>query len=282
AIEKPTYSGALSVFCRGGQRFAPIPMDDKGIELAMVEEAFSRQAPNLLYTIPTFQNFTSITTNIAARRRLVDLAVTYRVPIIEDTIHGKRREEGPEVPPLKALDEHGIVIHVSSFSKIGFAGLRVGWIMGARALIKQLALVKQKLDLHTATLTQAAIYEFSRHGLLARHLKRARKQYRERRDAMIQALERHFPEEASWNRPEGGMALWVRLPDESANTQLLVQAYEKGVLCSPASHFYAGAPRQNMLRLSFTTTTPERIDAGIRILASIIKRELAGLRRRPL
>ena len=99
---------------------------------------------------------------------------------------------------------------------------------------------------------------------------------------MIQALERHFPEEASWNRPEGGMALWVRLPDGFDTDQLLVQAYEKGVLFSPASHFYAGAPRQNMLRLSFTTTTPERIDAGVRILATIIKRELTGLRRRPL
>lgn len=281
AIENPTYSGALSVFCRGGQKFVPIPMDDRGISLDLLEEAFSRHAPKLLYTIPTFQNPTGVTTSLADRHQLLDLSVKYRVPIIEDDIYSELRYDGPAVPPLKALDEHGIVIHVSSFSKIGFAGLRVGWILGPRALIQQLALVKQKLDLHTATLTQAAIYEFSRHGLLARHVKRARKAYRERRDAMIEALERHFPEEASWNRPEGGMALWVRLPEGFDTDQLLVQAYEKGVLFSPASHFYAGAPRQNMLRLSFTTNTPEAIDAGIRTLGGLVKRELAGLRKRP-
>jgi DNA-binding transcriptional MocR family regulator len=282
AVENPTYSGALSVFCRGGQKFLPIPMGDKGIDLDLVEEAFSRHAPKLLYTIPTFQNPTGITTGLAARRNLVDLAVKYRVPIIEDDIYSELRYDGPAVPPLKALDEHGIVIHVSSFSKIGFAGLRVGWIVGAAALIEQLGLVKQKLDLHTAILTQAAIYEFSRHGLLARHMKRARKTYRQRRDVMIEALERHFPEETSWNHPDGGMALWVRLPDGFDTDQLLIQAYEKGVLFSPASHFYAGAPRQNMLRLSFTTTPPEAIEAGIRTLGAIVKRELAGLRRRPI
>ena len=282
AIENPTYSGALSVFCRGGQKFVPVPMDENGINLELVEEAFSRHAPKLLYTIPTFQNPTGVTTTLAARRQLVDLSIKYRVPVIEDDIYSELRYDGPAVPPLKALDEHGTVIHVSSFSKIGFAGLRVGWIMGARALIQQLALVKQKLDLHTATLTQASIYEFSRHGLLARHMKRARKAYRQRRDAMIEALERHFPEEASWNNPEGGMALWVRLPDGFDTEQLLIQAYEKGVLFSPASHFYAGAPRQNMLRLSFTSTPPEAIEAGVRTLGSIVKRELAGLRRRPV
>jgi DNA-binding transcriptional MocR family regulator len=282
AIENPTYSGALSVFCRGGQKFIPIPMDDKGIRLEMVEESFSRHAPKLLYTIPTFQNPTGVTTSLANRHQLVELSVKYRVPVIEDDIYSELRYDGPAVPPLKALDDHGIVIHISSFSKIGFAGLRVGWIMGARELIQQLALVKQKLDLHTATLTQAAIYEFSRHGLLARHMKRARKAYRERRDAMIAALERHFPEEASWNHPEGGMALWVRLPDGFDTDQLLVQSYEKGVLFSPASHFYAGAARQNMLRLSFTMSPPEAIDAGIRTLGSIVKRELAGMRKRPV
>src|SRR5262249_40810197 len=282
AVENPTYSGALSVFCRGGQRFVPIPLGDKGINLDMVEEAFSSHAPRLLYTIPTFQNPTGVTTRLADRRQLLDLSVKSRVPIIEDDIYSELRYDGPAVPPLKALDEHGIVIHISSFSKIGFPGLRVGWIMGARALIQQLALVKQKVDLHTATLTQAAIYEFSRHGLLARHMKRARKAYKERREAMMGALERHFPEEASWNRPDGGMALWVKLPDGLDTDQLLVQSCEKGVLFSPASHFYAGAPRQNMLRLSFTTTAPEGIDAGIRTLGSIIKRELTGLRRRPI
>lgn len=282
AIENPTYSGALSVFCRGGQKFIPIPVDDNGINLNLVEEAFSRHAPKLLYTIPTFQNPTGITTSLSSRHQLLDLSIKYRVPIIEDDIYSELRYDGPAVPSLKALDEHGIVIQVSSFSKIGFPGLRVGWIVGARELIQQLALLKQKVDLHTATLTQAAIYEFSRHGLLARHMKRAKKTYRDRRDAMVAALERYFPEEASWNHPEGGMALWVRLPEGFDTDQLLVQAHEKGVLFSPASHFYAGAARRNLLRLSFTITPPDAIETGIRTLGALVKREIAGLRRRPL
>src|SRR5262249_10304649 len=165
AVENPTYSGALSVFCRGGQKFVPIPMEENGINLDMVEEAFSRHAPKLLYTIPTFQNPTGVTTSLVQRRQLVELSGKYRVPVIEDDIYSELRYDGASVPPLKALDEHGIVIQISSFSKIGFPGLRVGWIIGPGVLIQQLALVKQKLDLHTATLTQAAIYEFSRHGL---------------------------------------------------------------------------------------------------------------------
>jgi 2-aminoadipate transaminase len=147
-------------------------------------------------------------------------------------------------------------------------------------VIEQMNIAKQNCDLHASLLTQAAIYEFSRHGLLAKHIKRVKKAYLQRRDAMLSALEKYFPEEAGWNRPQGGMAIWVRLPEPLIASEILIHAVERGVAFSPAEHFYPGTPQQNMIRLCFTIASPEMIEEAIKRLGAVIKERMASLRKR--
>jgi 2-aminoadipate transaminase len=171
------------------------------------------------------------------------------------------------------------VISINSFSKIGFPGLRVGWVAAPPAVIEQLKAAKQNCDLHASLLTQAAIYEFSRHGLLAKHIKRVKKAYAQRRDVMLASLEKYFPEEVVWNKPQGGMALWVRLPEPLKASEVLVHAAERGVVFSPGEHFYSGPPQQNMLRLCFTIASPEMIEEAVKRLGAVIKERMASLKR---
>jgi 2-aminoadipate transaminase len=270
-LENPTYPGALSVFCTSGGKFISVPVTHGGMDLNTLEDVLSRRRPKLIYTVPTYQNPTGATMDMASRQRLLGLAVKHRVPIIEDDIYSELRYDGPMLPSLKALDDHGVVISISSFSKVGFPGLRVGWIVAPRAVIDHLNIAKQHCDLHASLLTQAAVYEFSRHGLLQKHIKRVRRAYMQQRDAMLKALEKYFPAEAKWTSPAGGMAIWVTLPGLLNADEILVHAAENGVIFSPGSHFYSSSPQLNMMRLCFTMASPSLIEEGVKRLGAVIK-----------
>ena len=278
-LENPTYPGALSVFCGGGSKYISVPVARNGMDLNVLEDVLSQRRAKLIYVVPSFQNPTGVTMDSAARHQLIGLAARYRVPIVEDDIYRELRYDGPEVPPLKALDEHGLVIYISSFSKVGFPGLRVGWIAAPKLVIEHLNRVKQRCDLHASLLAQAAIHEFAKRGLLGKHIKRVKKAYRLRRDAMLEALDRYFPDEASWSRPEGGMSVWVRLPGALGSRQLLHQAAESGVTFISGDHFFASSPRENVMRLSFTMAGPQAIDEAVKRLAAIMKTQLLKLKK---
>ena len=278
ALENPTYPGALSVFCGANSKYFSVPVGEKGIDLNVLEDVLSQRRAKLIYVVPSFQNPTGGTMNPESRRRLIGIAERYRVPIVEDDIYRELRYDGPDVAPLKAIDEHGLVIYISSFSKVGFPGLRVGWIAAPRIVIDHLNRVKQRSDLHASLLAQAAIHEFAKRGLLAKHIKRVKKAYAQRRDTMLESLEKHFPDEAKWNRPEGGMSVWVRLPESLNSNQLLLQAAENGVTFISGDHFYASSPQQNMMRLSFTMASPQSIEDAVKRLGSLIKSRLVKLK----
>ncbi len=279
ALENPTYPGALSVFCGASSKYFSVPVGDNGIDLNVLEDVLSQRRAKLIYVVPSFQNPTGVTMNPESRRRLIGIAERYRVPIVEDDIYRELRYDGPDVPPLKALDEHGLVIYISSFSKVGFPGLRVGWIAAPRIVIDHLNRAKQRSDLHASLLAQAAIHEFAKRGLLAKHIKRVKRAYAQRRDAMLESLEKHFPDEARWNRPEGGMSVWVRLPDSLNSNQLLLQAVEDGVTFISGDHFYASSPQQNMMRLSFTMAGPQSIEEAVKRLGSLMKSRLIEVKK---
>ena len=274
AIENPTYPGALSVFCAAGSKYVSVPVGEDGMDLNALEGVLSQRRAKLIYVVTSFQNPTGATMSLAARRQLIALAAKYRVPIVEDDIYRELRYDGPEVLPLKSMDEHGLVIYISSFSKVGFPGLRTGWIVAPRIVIEHLNRVKQRCDLHASLLAQAAIYEFAKEGLLAKHIKRVKKEYRQRRDAMLEALDRYFPEEISWSKPEGGMSVWVRLPGGLSSRQLLHQAAESGVTFITGDHFFASSPQENALRLSFTMADPPAIDDAVKRLGSLVRAQL--------
>ena len=280
AIENPTYPGALSVFCGGNNKYVSVPVGERGMDLDVLEDVLSQRRIKLIYAIPSFHNPTGATMDTQARRRLIELAARHRVPIVEDDIYREMRYTGAALPSLKALDRYGLVIYVNSFSKVGFPGLRVGWIAAPPVVINHLNRAKEEVDLHASLLTQAAIYEFSRHGLLAKHIKRVKKVYVRHRDIMLEALEKYFPEEAAWDIPEGGMAVWVRLPESLNASQILVRSAEQGVIFSPGHYFYSSMPQQNMMRLSFTMTSPVLIEEGIKRLGGVVKSCLSLVRNR--
>ena len=219
--------------------------------------------------------------DLAARRRLLDLALAYRVPMIEDDIYGELRYDGASLPSLKALDENGIVMYLGSFSKMGFPGLRVGWIAAPSIVIDRLSVAKQSSDLHTNLLAQAILCELSKHGLFAKHLKRVKRAYAERRNRMLEALEKYFPEEASWSHPQGGMSVWVTLPPALDATHILSLASREGIIFSPGVNFYLSSPQPNTMRLTFTTVEAARIEEGVKRLGSIVKKQLNHLRAQP-
>jgi DNA-binding transcriptional MocR family regulator len=202
------------------------------------------------------------------------LAAQYRVPIVEDEIYRDLRYTGAALPSLKALDQYGVVIYLNSFSKVAFPGLRVGWIVAPRLVIEHLHALKQRTDLHGNLLAQAVFADFARQGLLNKHIQRCRRSYVQRRDAMLAALRQYFPRETSWTEPEGGMALWVRLPEGVNADELLRQAQAQGIYFTPGTRFYASGAKANTLRLAFTTVTIAQIEEGIRRLGKLVEAQM--------
>lgn len=273
-IENPTFAGAISVFCGAHSQCINVPVNERGLDLDVLEDILTQRRPKLIYVIPTFQNPTGATMDIATRRQLIELAARHRVPIIEDDVYRELRYDGADVLPLKALDKYGLVIYINSFSKVAFPGLRVGWIVAPRPLIEHLSVLKQRSDVHASMLSQAAIYEFARQGLLNKHLRRMKKIYGERRDVMLAALTKYFPAEAEWRTPEGGMTVWIRLPETLNTSQLLHEAAKQGVVFTPGEYFYASQPQCHFMRLSFTMTDALHIEVAVKRLGALVKAQL--------
>jgi 2-aminoadipate transaminase len=281
ALESPGYPGAIAILAGARVRAIPVNVETDplktgrtGLDVDAVETVLLQNRVKFILLTPDFQNPTGTVMPVAERRRLLEFAAHYQVPVIEDGIYARLRLRGAAVPSLKMLDTAGNVIHIDSFSKTAFPGLRVGWCIGAESAIERLRLVKQSTDLHTDQLSQAAIAEFMRRGHFARHLVKMRKAYRSRLAAMEEALEKHMPNGTSWTHPEGGMSLWVTLPAGFDAGELLIHARERGILFLPGRYFYSQQPRPNTLRLSFSAVDEKRIAQGIEKLAAVLEIEL--------
>lgn len=278
-LENPCYPGAIQTFRTPGVKCIGVPVSEQGLNLEVLESLLGQNRARLLVLTPEFQNPTGTTLSLEGRRRVLELAARYQVPIVEDHIYGALRLRGRELPSLKALDRRGLVIHLNSFSKLCFPGLRVGWIVASAPVIERLRMAKQATDLHTGQLAQAALAEFCRRGLLDSLSERARTLYRTRLEAAEKALARHFPAEARWVRPEGGMSIWVSLPEGLDAGVLLFKARERKVLFTPGRFFYFQAVRPNTLRLGFAGVPPRQIEQGIAVLGGLLKAELRQRRR---
>jgi 2-aminoadipate transaminase len=290
ALENPVYPGAIAIFAAARVRCLGVPVETSaertgstGLDVAALESVLMQNRVKLLLVTPDFQNPTGTTLSLAARRRLLELATRHQIPVVEDHIYARLRFRGANVPSLKALDRGGVVIQIDSFSKVAFPGLRVGWCIGPQNVIERLRLVKQFTDLHTDQLSQAALAEFMRRGLLARHISKMRGIYRSRIEALETALARYMPEEAEWTRPEGGMSVWVTLPPGMDAAELLIHVRERGVLFVPGRHFYAHNPQPNTLRLGFASLDERRIERGMATIGELLRTELRkkqrGMRR---
>lgn len=278
--EEPTYLGALQAFTAYQAQYLPVRMDDDGLDLESLEEAL-RAGPKFLYILPNFQNPSGVTLSLERRWKLVEMAAHYGVPIVEDDPYGQLRYEGDHLPPLVQIDaEHhgcnggtkfrGGVIYLGTLSKVMAPGLRLGWVVAPEEVMEKLVQMKQGMDLHTSTFTQMVACETARGGFLDRHVKLVRQVYRERRDAMLSALERHAPPGVRWTRPAGGLFLWLTLPEGMNSRELFPRALQQKVAFVPGSAFYPNGGGERSMRLNFSYPTPAAIEEGIRRLCNVI------------
>ena len=281
-VESPTYMGALQAFRPYEPEFVAARADTEGIVTAELEPLL-RQGPKCLYVLPTFQNPSGVTMTLERRRQLIELAGRYDLPMIEDDPYSQLRFEGEPLPSLLTLEHErqqqgagrdqpyqGNVVLVNTFSKVLMPGLRVAWVVGPESLIRKLVLAKQGTDLHTAMLNQMISYELIREGLLEEHVPQLRALYRERRDAMLAALDEYCPDYVHWTRPQGGLFLWVTLPPEIDATALLKDALEHGIAYVPGRAFHSDGSGANTLRLSFSNVAPPRIEEAIQRLGKLL------------
>jgi len=278
-VTEPTYLGIFTAMAVYEPTYHGVPTDEEGILTDVLEETLQALAadgmrPKCLYVVPTFHNPTGVTMSERRRRALVDLAATYELPIIEDDPYYDLRFEGDPVPPIASLDREGWVVYLGSFSKILAPGFRVGFVHGAEALIQRMSLAKQGVDLFTNGFGQRVAERYLSLGLLEEHLPRIRSLYRWRRDVMLRAMEEHFPEGVAWTRPQGGMFLWVTVPEPVDTKALLPKAAAKGVIYVPGHGFFAGRPERNHMRLNYSFSSELDIKRGIDILASVLQEEI--------
>lgn len=275
-IEEPTYSGALSVLGSLGARVVGVSVDELGVRPDLLAIALARHRPRLIYVQPTLHNPTAAVMSEARRRDVLELAARYRCVVMEDDWAGGLLYGRPAPPTLHALDAGQNVIHLSTFSKKLMPGLRVGWIVAPERVRQRLVALKQIRDCGTSPLVQAALHAFLEQGGLAAHLERALPVYRARCDRMIAALDRHFPEGATWSRPAGGLFLWVTLPGRIDAGELFDAARREGVSFSRGDMFHVGGGGRSSLRLTFSAAGEEEIDGGIATLGRLIEERLAG------
>ena len=270
-LEDPTFAGALSALDSLGARLVGVPMDDDGIRSDLLALALERHRPRLIYLQPTFQNPTTCVMSAERRREVLALAARHGCVIVEDDWAGDLRLDGRDLPTLHAMDGGRRVIYVSSFSKKLMPGLRIGWVAAPQGVQQRLISLKQIEDCGTSPLLQEALHRFLQEGGLERHLVKIRAAYRERRDAMLDAIDKHFPEDVLVRKPRGGLFVWVRLPRAIDVNELFLAARHRGVLFSPGELFDIDRTGQNALRLTFAAVDPEETASGIETLGRLMK-----------
>jgi GntR family transcriptional regulator/MocR family aminotransferase len=275
--ESPTHMG-FSDLCRSlNVRQVEIPLDEQGMDVDRLEALLGEAHPRLIYTIPNFHNPTGTCMSAARRRKLVALAEQHEVPILEDDFVGDLRYRGTAQPALKALDRSGAVIYVGTFSKMLIPSLRIGYVVtgegsGGAALFDRLLDLKHTGDVTTSNLVQRALEEYITVGRYQACLRRARRIFGRRRDAMLQALERCMLPGVSWAAPQGGFFVWLRLPDGLTADELFPTVAKAGVLFAPGSLFFPSLLPGPYMRLNFARQPVDAIEEGIHRLGEVIKR----------
>lgn len=275
-VERPTYLTALQVIRMYQARAVAVECDDDGMIPEALAEALRLHRPRMIYLVPTFRNPSGETWSVERRRMVAQKAAEAGVVIIEDDPYGVLRYDGEPLPAVKSFDQAGNIICLGSFSKIISPGLRVGYAVAESELLRKLVVGKQTTDVHSSNLSQYIVDAFCRSEAFAAHIETIRARYREKRDRMLSAMAEHFPAQARWTRPQGGLFTWVTLPEGISTTQLLERAVEQKVAFIPGTPFFCDGSGDNTMRLNFSNATFEQIDVGIARLGATLKE--AGIR----
>jgi 2-aminoadipate transaminase len=273
-VENPTYMAALLAWQPYGATFMPIGADCSGINANELGPLLKEQ-PKMVYLIPNFQNPTGVTMTRERRQLLIDALQGRDVALFEDNPYAELRYEGEPLRSLLELDsppdDGGRVIQAGTFSKTLMPGLRVGWVIAPRQIIERMGRAKQAMDLQTSTFNQHIVLALLNSGYLEEFIPMLRRVYRERRDTMLEALQKHFPPGSRWTKPEGGMFIFVTLPKDISAGGLLDRTIGRNVAFVPGEEFHLDGSGQNTMRLNFTKAPVADISSGISRLAKAIK-----------
>jgi len=274
AVEDPLYSGLKNLLTGMGAQLCGVPVGPDGMDPAQLERLLEREKPRFLVVTSNFQNPTGATIPLAARKAILEAARKAGVPIVENDAYGELRYSGDPLPALKQLDDAAGTVLLRSFSKVSFPGLRVGWAVGPKPFIDRLRHAKEAADLHTDQLSQAVLLEFAESGRLHLHRTHMRQAGAERLAATLEGCAAYLPAGTRFTRPEGGMNVWVRLPEPLDAGEVLPRAQRAGVAYMPGRYFAVSRLEPGALRLSFAGLTPERIRLGLAILGRTLAAEL--------
>lgn len=263
-VESPSYLAALQCFGFAGARLVAAACDEDGLDPEGLPALIAEHRPKFLYLVPTFQNPTGRTLPAQRRRRLAEIAAEHGLWIIEDDPYGELRYDGEPLAPVGSYAEaRDRTVTISSLSKVLSPGLRIGFLRAPEALLRPLAIAKQAADLHTSTIDQLAARASLQAADLDEHIENLCREYRRRRDALLHGLEHALPQGSTFNRPDGGMFVWARLPEGHDAAELLTTALRHDVAFVPGAPFFATDPDHRTLRLSFTTHVAEEIVEGL-------------------
>ena len=278
--EAPTYPGAVPVFSSYQAEVVQIEMDSDGMRVDLMEEALDRleregRTPKFIYTIPTFQNPAGETLSLQRRRRLVEVAHERELLVLEDNPYGLLRYEGMPHPTLRELDGGVYVMYLGTFSKILSPGIRLGWVLAPPPVLEKLNLGKQAADLCSSTLSQLMVTAYFEQARWRDYIDAVTETYRARRDTMLDALAEHFPAQAEWTHPQGGLFIWATLPDFIDTTDLLARALRENVAFVPGAAAYLDGRGHNAMRLNFSAVDESDIREGVRRIGKVVAEQVA-------
>lgn len=278
--EGPTYPGAVPVFCSYEADTRQVGTDADGMRIDELEEllaALDREGrrPKFIYSVPTFQNPGGVTMSLERRRRLVEIAREREILVVEDNPYGLLRFDGEPTVPLYALDGGDYVLYVGTLSKILSPGIRIGWACAPPPVMAKIVLGKGAADLCTSTLSQFFVREYFAEGRWLDYVAELTRIYRGRRDAMLDALGRHFPQQASWSEPDGGLFVWATMPGYIDTTDLLAKALRDNVAFVPGQAAYADGRGSDSMRLNFSAQNEDEIHEGIRRIGAVIEEQVS-------
>ena len=269
-LERPTYLGALQCFGMFEPRYREVNFNGEGLDINQLKFALTDGDVKLFYSIPNFQNPTGGRYSLINRLAIVETLREHDLITIEDDPYGEISFSGYSLPTLYSFNPDKTIL-LGSFSKVISPGLRVGWIVANKEIISKITIMKQASDLHTSNLTQQILYEYLTNYDLDQHISQIRKVYKNQRDVMISAIQRFFPYDVRYAKPEGGMFIWLTLPNRFKAREFLQQAMDKGIVFVPGDTFYASKPDEQTLRLNFSNVSEDKLTQAMKILGELLK-----------
>ncbi len=274
--EEPSFIGCLNTFRTYNAKLYGVPMNSDGMDVDKLEQVLKENKNiKMIYTIPTFQNPSGITSSLAVRKRMLELAVQYNVVILEDNPYGELRFAGEDVPAIKSMDTTGNVIYIGSFSKVFAPGVRLAYMMFDKGIAEKIVVGKQATDVHTNNLSQMLAAYYMRDYDMDVAIEKSRKLYQHRCNYMLECMDRYFPDGVTYTRPEGGIFIWVTLPEGMDSSALFKEAVEQKVAFVPGNAFMTDLDKPcNAFRLNYSTMPDDKIEQGIKLLGELLKQKL--------